>query len=307
MSRKNFEDAFEKKAAHAAVFHAVRGSSLYSKVQRVLVGGYRYVIYSMVQKFGVHQDTSVQLFWGKSLVLPLEDIDTKFLYYFGHLGYEEESLIRFFIKHLKPEDIFYDVGANYGFYTHLAGEILSEGECHAFEPNKNTFSYLSKNFSDLEKSKRIQLNNSALSDTQGEIVFFSATEINASGISTTSETIARMRGRAYSPTKVEATTLDVYLESHAKPTVMKIDVEGGELAMLKGARNFLSSSAPIIALEVIRGEQGEVLSRGAAEYLVELGYVPHRLTHKGEVVPLGTLDFETMEHSYGNWIFTKHP
>ncbi len=300
------KEEYLKASNRAATFHSIEGSGLRSKLRRIQVGGYKYLFYSIVQKLGLRYEATIKLFWGKPLKLPLQDIDTKFLYYFGHLGYEEESLILYFIKHFKAGDVFYDVGANYGFYTHLANELITQGECHAFEPNKTTFNYLKRNLANSGSENEIHVNKIALSDHEGEVAFFSATEIGASGISTTSEVLATMRDRRYTPTSVPCTTLDSYVKDHTAPTIIKIDIEGGELEMLKGAETFLASSTPTIALEVIRGEQGEAVSRKAAEYLVQLGYAPHRLSRDGMPIRLDAVNFDDLEYSYGNWIFTKH-
>jgi FkbM family methyltransferase len=101
----------------------------------------------------------------------LNDGDATFLYFFGVLFGDEINIIKFLIKNLKENDIFYDIGANYGFYTLLAQEFITTGEIHSFEPNPNIFKLLKENVK-LDLFKNTFLNELALSDKKGESEFY---------------------------------------------------------------------------------------------------------------------------------------
>jgi len=47
----------------------------------------------------------------------------------------ERSVTEDLIDNLSADNVFYDLGANRGLYTCLAGDIVEDGEVHAFEPN----------------------------------------------------------------------------------------------------------------------------------------------------------------------------
>src|SRR5690606_38517962 len=87
----------------------------------------------------------------------------------------------FFIKHIRPTDVFYDIGANYGFYSLLALQLVPAGEVHVFEPLPDVFERIKQNF---PADKRLFLNRAALSDRSGEVDFFSGSESGSSGTST---------------------------------------------------------------------------------------------------------------------------
>ena len=81
-----------------------------------------------------------------------------------------------------------------------------------------------------------------------------------------------------SPRWVEATliTLDEYARDKGiRPDVLKIDVEGHELKVLKGARQVLTAGRPIVIVETERPEVLELMSG--------LGYAPHRIDPDGEL------------------------
>ena len=87
-----------------------------------------------------------------------------FLFLNGILsGFGEYKLTKFFIKNLKEDDIFYDIGANYGFYSCLAAEFCKE--VHLFEPIPFIFDNLKNNF---KNHQNVFLNNIALSDKKGK-------------------------------------------------------------------------------------------------------------------------------------------
>ena len=61
-------------------------------------------------------------------------------------GFYQENVTRMLLRHLRPGDVFVDVGAQFGFFTLLASSIVgSSGQVHAFEPTRGTFELLERN------------------------------------------------------------------------------------------------------------------------------------------------------------------
>jgi FkbM family methyltransferase len=236
----------------------------------------------------------VQTFWGRRLTLPAQDANTQFLYTSGALGLGENGLIRFLIRELRVDDIFYDIGANYGFYTALAQEILSEGEIHAFEPSSNVFSYLTQ----LKKEKTF-LNEIALSDENGSKEFFDSSASNSSGKSTTSAQVAHGHQWDYTTTTVHAVTLDEYCRTHTAPTIIKIDVEGAEADVLLGGAHLLKEKAPIVAVELWSGGALSQFSLPTLAVFKKFDYTPFFIEDSGN---LKITTYEYLE----NWLKTEH-
>ncbi len=183
---------------------------------------------------------------------------------------------------MKEGDCFYDVGANHGFYALLANEFVgAKGEVHAFEPMPSVHSWLEKNAS----PAGVKAVDAALWDSTGTATLF----LHRLGdvFNTLESEVAdfdptRGPGRA----EVRCVTLDDYAAANRPPTVMKIDVEGGEKRLLDGAMDTLRKHRPAIAMEFWAGKGGERFSLAPARTLVELGYAAHALNDNGSTFPL---------------------
>lgn len=231
------------------------------------------------------RDVLAETFWSRRLTLPSGDWDSRYLYYYGILGRQEYPLIKFFIRNLRSNDVFYDIGANYGFYSFLAEELITEGEIHAFEPSPRVFDYLKRNAR--EGSGRLFLNQAALSDEAADqIAFYDSFGSKHSGASTLSKEVAASGLSAgYDRIKVKALTLDEYARTHRKPAVIKIDVEGAEEAVIRGGLHTLAEEGPTVVMEVWSGRIGEELSLKAAERLEQMGYRGYKIDFEGNLKP----------------------
>lgn len=223
-------------------------------------------------------DTPVTTFWGRELFLPSRDVDAQNLSTFGTFDSGEAPLVRFLIKELKENDVFYDVGANYGFYTALAQEIITTGEIHSFEPSDFVFRRLQQVQS---YRKNTFINKIALSDFFGKINFFDCASNDSSGKSTTVSKVAHEHRHQYKTTEVTSSTLDEYCKNHKLPTVIKIDVEGAESKVLMGGMHTFKRNCPTIALELWSGEELSKFSFQTLEILEDFGYDPFFINSEG--------------------------
>lgn len=85
---------------------------------------------------------------------------------------------------------------------------------------------------------------------------------------------------------VNTITLDELLVKQAKePDIIKIDVEGGEHAVIKGAASLLSQEkAPLIVMEYLTHSRHNIPHRKAAQQLAMFGYQPFLIQDNGEIV-----------------------
>lgn len=186
------------------------------------------------------------------LVDPLRDqFQESNIYYFG--AYEPETLHMLGLC-LRAGDVFVDVGANIGQMSLLAGRLIGPtGTVLALEPMPETFAILQRNIV-LNGLSNIHAVNSALGSRCGS-AFMTTVPGNRGASAITTE-----------PTgpSVTVTTLDDSLAAAGVTTVTmaKIDVEGYELEVLRGAMKLLTSqSPPILCVESPRGrgEGGQLL------------------------------------------------
>ncbi len=239
-----------------------------------------------------------KLFWGKKIVLPSDRVGAE-INYLG--GVPEPSLINFLVKRVGNDEIFYDIGANYGFYTLLAAEFVKAGEIHSFEPGNVPFSYFETNTNDV-KAPRIFRNHIALAATTSDITFY-----NVRGMHSQSSAAAEVIDEGNLPndrTIVHAIALDDYVADHKPPTLIKMDVEGYELNVLRGAQKMLREHGPTIVMEVWGGERGTQFSSPSVEFLYSLGYSAWEILPSGDIRELGQVDLPSITLG-DNFVFKK--
>lgn len=168
----------------------------------------------------------------------------------------ELSVMKNMMYNIKQDDVFWDIGANMGFYTAFAAQVC--GKVNSFEPNKKARSYLKrvKRRNDLQ----VQIHPEALGDYDGSVQLDNH-EINTSDSKDGGKTVQIRRADS---------VIEDGLES---PTVLKIDCEGAEKLILDGFGDYLDS-VRLAYIEPHRSEyDGFNTSWGAIEdYLEDYGF-----------------------------------
>ena len=147
-----------------------------------------------------------------------------------------------------PEAVVFDVGANIGLMSLYASSILPSGMIYSFEPVPETFQKLVFNI-DLNNKKNIQAFNFALGAKDEEKSIY----VNTSHLGMSTFISA---GRSETATQtVKVMTIDDFIKSRGlKVDFIKIDVEGWEMEVLKGASDLLQRhEAPAIMVEYCKG------------------------------------------------------
>lgn len=170
--------------------------------------------------------------------------------YFGEDALDKEEFDRL-ADLLQGIDRFIDVGASHGVYTYHASRILEGADIFAIEADPDRFEVLKKNISKwaADTSNRIHPVHAAASDEEErrvsrEATFYKTGTQISGGLFSVPE-----RSDQYSPCKVELVTLDDFLEREAR-TFVKIDVEGAELRVLKGASGHITEGNTIFLTEI---------------------------------------------------------
>lgn len=184
--------------------------------------------------------------------------------YFNLVEPEQTSV---FVENLSEGGVFFDVGANVGYYTVLGSRLVGEkGLVVAFEPVPRNLAHLYNHVA-LNYLENVKIIPSACSD-EISLAAFSAGPNNAMGHLTNennSETETRVKNLMLVPT----VTLDAVAERLAVlPNVLKIDVEGAELSVLHGAGERVLPAKPKIFLSL----HSEKLRTDCLEYLEKFGY-----------------------------------
>jgi len=145
-------------------------------------------------------------------------------------------------KHLKKNSNCIDIGCHKGEILDLMLKYSPEGNHYAFEPIPHYFKELENKF-----NNKANIFPYALSDKSGETSFQFVKNAPAySGIKKRRYDISNPE---IEEIKVELKTLDEIIPSNEKIHLIKIDVEGAEFGVLKGAKNLLKSNKPIVIFE----------------------------------------------------------
>lgn len=178
-----------------------------------------------------------------------------------------------FVSHqLKPGNRALDIGANIGYLTHVMAQLVGEtGQVISFEPHPVLYERLAKSVAENGLSQ-CKLHNLALGDAEktGELVFgrdqanFGTSQLlntaAASGISTCSVPVRR---------------LDDILDPAEHVDFIKIDVEGNEPLVIRGASEFLRAQRPVIMSEILGERLQQMLGMSTMNYVEQvcaLGY-----------------------------------
>jgi FkbM family methyltransferase len=154
-------------------------------------------------------------------------------------GVHEWEELQFCLGYLRPGDHFVDVGANVGVFSTLVGTRIPGVRITAIEPFPPVRADLEANLAlnDLD----ISVVGSAVSDAAGEATF----EVLDRDVL---NRLAPDGAGGGGGITVPVTTLD-QLVGDDPPALVKIDVEGAELSVMRGAETLLSSSGPVLLFE----------------------------------------------------------
>jgi FkbM family methyltransferase len=235
---------------------------------------------------GYGYETTIRFDRGQQIVLQLDDWIPFQIFLTGTYAIEEAQT-RYFRRLVRPGMVVVDVGANIGYYTlQAASRVGSSGRVHAFEPVAATYARLVRNIR-LNGLANVVALQSAVGSRRGRERIFLADGSNTAS--------SRLSGPPPNPTgrteDVEIGTLDDYVAGRRIPRVdiVKIDVEGHELAVLQGMERLLVHGAPLVLLEVVEDAASPLF-----EHLGERGYRGSRMTRKG-LMPIEPADVGVKE------------
>lgn len=161
-----------------------------------------------------------------------DGISHELLYEGAHEQYETKLFRQFLTEGMTIVDI----GANIGYYTLLGAKLVGDkGRVFAFEPEPQNFALLTRNI-ELNKYRNIVAVRKAVSNKTGKADLFLNRQAGAHGFLPDREDVVGV-------TTVETVSLDGYFEGSESPIdIIKIDVEGAELAVLQGMPNIIRNN-----------------------------------------------------------------
>ncbi len=204
----------------------------------------------------------------------------------------EFAEMTFVSRFMRPKDRFVDVGANVGTYSVLALTCAANGEVVAFEPHRPTYERLLENLQLNGMYERCVARCCALGDAPGKARF-------TSGMDSVNHIATGAEGGHLCEVDVE--TLDAYQHRVEGAALAKLDVEGSELSVLRGAVRWLAKGGPLGWIVELNGSGRRygVTDAEVVAFLGNYGYVPYEyVPDANQLVPFSV-------GSQGNAIFLR--
>ena len=181
--------------------------------------------------------------------------------------------IAYLFSKIKKGDKVFDIGAHKGAYLYYMSKLVGKsGKVYAFEPQSLLYEYL-LTIKALFSSEII-LENLALSDSSKEQVLNIPAHKNENKSSPGASLSNNFEGQKIIKTElIQSVSLDEYCKhSNIRPDFLKIDVEGHELEVLKGAAEILKSYKPGLLVEIEERHIGHEKLNETINFLLSFGY-----------------------------------
>lgn len=148
-------------------------------------------------------------------------------------GKRESFAAEYLCEFLNPQEVCFDIGANIGYYVNIEQQCCKEGEIYAFEPVSDTFKILKKNLPPRARAYKV-----AIGDFVGD------THINVDSNRNLSTITNNPRNAGVEA--ITCTTIDTWVKQRSIiPTFLRMDTEGYEVKILRGAKNLIQSKVPL--------------------------------------------------------------
>jgi FkbM family methyltransferase len=182
-----------------------------------------------------------------------------------YFGTKFDPIFDFLKTYLREGMVFVDVGANIGSHAINAARLVGRtGSVFAFEADPDTYQLLADNIKS-NSLRNIVLKQTCVSDHVGTLSFYKHKDSAKSSIVD--------RGEKLSVT-LPSDTLDNLVPADTKIDILKVDVEGAELSVLRGGRTvFTDQRRPsVVIIEVFDVRDNTDKSEGIREVLEGYGY-----------------------------------
>lgn len=183
-------------------------------------------------------------------------------------------------KHLnsfyKNDYAYFDIGSNVGLRSVYA--LSQNRPTVLFDPNPEV-SKISKQMIALNDFRNYKIEQSGVSDTEGQLNFY----ISSSAYMSSFDKEHAAKDKIVAEMQIPVTTINLYLKANPQfqPKIVKIDVEGFEINVLKGASDMLNNYKPVLLIEILdtTHNRKEIL-----DYLASYSYEAYYLFNKSEAM-----------------------
>lgn len=282
-----------------------------SKWNRLFTNPYKYISAQLFKELvyprnGKEKLVTTCLFFGKEMHIALPASTD--IYLTGGKSHDSEiRLARFLIHHLNTGDSFLDIGAHYGYFSLLAGELVgSAGKVRSYEASETTYSILSLNAG----NANTRFFHEAVSDNNQPISFYEFPNLYSEYNSSSIEQFEQEHWFKKNPPRkvtVTAKRIDDITSAGFSPDIIKIDVEGAEYRVISGGKHFLTNDNPYVVMEYLDKGRSNAAHQKAARLLKELQYKSYLIKKDGHLELCADVDMYLAEKGLesDNIVFKK--
>jgi FkbM family methyltransferase len=206
----------------------------------------------------------------------------------------EFRLIR---QHVRITDTVCDIGANKGSFVFWLSRWCRKGRVVAFEPQPQFAQLLGRLTGDL-KLDNVTVEQKAVFSKQGQADLF-VPKGHSPGASLVSKTAG---ASDFETISVPMVRLDDYFAEGEPITFMKVDVEGAELDVFKGAERILRERSPLLIFECENRHLNGISVGDVFAYLNALGYAGHFIAGDS-LMPVSKFDAAIHQRQDGEWFW----
>jgi len=243
----------------------------------------RYFYFILLKKIAQKnkdKEVASKIFFDLKMLLTLKDWVQFNLFIYGQYENKESKLFR---KLCLKESVIFDIGANVGYFSLIAGKTNKNNRVYSFEPVSRTFERATTNIN-LNKLTNIFLHKKIISNST-ELASINIGNDSNWGMSS----LVHHEHLSGDVEKVESITLDNFVKEQKidRLDIVKIDVEGFELNVLQGMEETLIRYKPIILIEILDQNLNANNHKPADIYnfLWEMGYRSYKIWgHKLEQI-----------------------
>lgn len=208
------------------------------------------------------------------------------------------SKIENIINDFYNEDgLFIDIGSNMGLRS--LTYMSSKKKCLLFEPNIDLHKF-NKELFKINNFSNYELSSLCLSDSNRKEKIY----ISSSSYMSSLDIEIASKDEIIGEREVELVKLDSYLKSNTeKISSIKIDVEGHEYSVLKGAKHTIETNCPTMVIEILDDEKNKEL---IFNYLYNLNYTIYEIMSNNSDRFLNKISVNTNSKICSNYLFVKN-
>ena len=209
---------------------------LYKIFKSIINDGFKITVYKIANNISFRRYKKISVHGNKMIVRTTNDGVSPTLIAYGKREVLETRIVK---EYLRKNMVFFDLGANIGYYTLLGSSLIGlKGRCYALEPVPSNYKLLLRNIKLNKFNDRVKCERIAIWDNIGLESFYIGKTQNVGTLLDLSSYGVKRNGII----KVKTITLDKYCNGFNRIDLLRMDIEGGEIKVINGMTNLLKQN-----------------------------------------------------------------